>query len=44
MAYYRVAHNEDGRWYLTAKGYLVSNDIISDLLIAQENSEPLKKL
>ena len=44
MAYYRVAHNEDGRWYLTAKGYLVSNDINSDLLIAQENSEPLKKL
>lgn len=44
MAYYRVARNDDGRWYLTSKGYLVSNDIISDLLIAQDESTPLKKL
>ena len=42
--YYRTAQNDDGRWYLTPKGYLVSNDIISDLLLAQEQSTPLKRL
>lgn len=44
MAYFRVQQNDDGRWYLTPKGYLVSNDIISDLLIAQEDSTPLRRL
>jgi len=44
MDYYYVQLNEDGRWHLTAKGYLVSNSIISDLLIAQENSTPLRRL
>lgn len=44
MAYFRVSQNDDGRWYLTPKGYLVSNDIISDLLLAQEDSTPLKRL
>ena len=44
MDFYYVQLNEEGRWNLTAKGYLVSNSIISDLLIAQENSEPLRKL
>ena len=28
----------DGRWQLTPKGFLVSNSIISDLLIEQEKS------
>ena len=28
----------DGRWHLTPEGYLLSNDIISDLLIIQENT------
>ena len=44
MDFYYVQINEDGRWSLTPKGYLVSNSIISDLLLAQENSEPLKRL
>ena len=42
--YYRTAQSEDGRWYLTPRGFLVSNDIISDLLLAQDESEPLKRL
>ena len=33
----------DGRWYLTPQGFLVSNSIISDLLIVQDESEPLTK-
>ncbi len=39
-----TAKGSDGRWTLTPKGCLVSNDIISDLLIAQDESQPLKKL
>ena len=42
--YYYVHQNEDGRWTLTPKGYLVSNSIISDLLLAQENSQPMRRL
>ena len=33
----------DDRWHLTAEGFLVSNSIISDLLLIQEQSEPLAK-
>ena len=33
----------DGRWYLTPEGFLVSNSIISDLLLIQERCEPLAK-
>ena len=44
MSYYYVNWNEDGRWSLTPKGYLVSNSIISDLLLAQENSQPMRRL
>lgn len=33
----------DDRWHLTPKGFLVSNTIISDLLLIQDNSEPLAK-
>ena len=35
---------EDGRWQLTPKGFLISNSSISDLLIAQDQSQPLKRL
>ena len=43
MDYYYVQLNDEGRWNLTAKGYLVSNSIISDLLLAQEKSVPLRR-
>lgn len=39
-----AVRTEDGRWHLTPKGFLISNTIISDLLLAQENSTPLRKL
>ena len=42
--YYHTAQDGDGRWFLTAKGFLTSNDIISDLLLAQDSSTPLKKI
>ena len=35
---------EDGRWALTPKGYLISNTIITELLEAQDESHPLKRL
>ena len=44
MDFYYVYLNDEGRWSLTPKGYLVSNSIISDLLLAQENSQPLRRL
>ena len=34
---------ESGRYHLTPKGYLISNSIISDLLLVQERSDPLAK-
>ena len=33
----------DGRWHLTPDGFLVSNDIITDLLLIQEKCKPLSK-
>ena len=33
----------DGRWHLTPEGFLVSNTIISDLLLIQERTKPLGK-
>ena len=33
----------DGRWHLTPEGFLVSNSIISDLLLIQEKTQPLAK-
>ncbi len=33
----------DGRWHLTPEGFLISNSIISDLLLIQEKTEPLGK-
>ena len=38
-----VSVSESGRYHLTAEGFLISNTIISDLLLAQENSEPLAR-
>ncbi len=32
-----------GRWYLTPEGMLVSNSIISDLLLIQDQSQPLNR-
>ncbi len=39
---YAVKTDAD-RWHLTPQGFLISNSIISDLLLAQEQSEPLAK-
>ena len=41
---FHATQNDAGRWVLTPKGYLVSNDIITDLLIAQDDSRPLKRI
>lgn len=38
-----AAKGESGRWHLTPKGFLISNSIISDLLLIQDESEPLSK-
>ena len=36
--------SEDGRWSLTPKGYLISNSIITELLEAQDDSQPMRRL
>ena len=41
---FHATQTDDRRWVLTPKGYLVSNDIITDLLIAQDGSRPLKRI
>ena len=33
----------DGRWHLTPEGFLVSNSIISDLLLIQERCTPIAR-
>lgn len=33
----------DGRWHLTPRGYLLSNTIISDLMMIQDNTQPFNK-
>ncbi len=33
----------DGRWHLTPEGFLVSNSIISDLLLIQEKTQPMAR-
>ncbi len=38
-----AVRTSDDRWYLTPEGFLVSNSIISDLLLIQEQTEPLSK-
>ena len=41
---FHTTQTDSGRWVLTPKGYLVSNDIITDLLLAQDRSYPLKRI
>ncbi len=43
QTYGRAVCNADGRWSLTPKGYLISNDIISDLLIAQDDAGSMRR-
>ena len=38
-----LARFTNDRWRLTPEGFMVSNSIISDLLVAQDHSEPLAK-
>ncbi len=38
-----AAKTFDGRWHLTPTGFLVSNSILSDLLLIQEKCKPLAK-
>ena len=35
--------NDEGRWRLTPKGFLISNTIISDLLVIQDGCEQLQR-
>ncbi len=41
---FHTTQTDSGRWVLTPKGFLVSNDVITDLLIAQDESRPLKRI
>ena len=38
-----AVYTYDGRWHLTPQGFLLSNSIISDLLLIQERSESIAK-
>ena len=38
-----AARNTEGRWRLTPKGFLVSNSIISDLLMIQDRSQQMRR-
>jgi len=38
-----AAKTYDGRWHLTPEGFLVSNSIISDLLLIQEKCKPIRR-
>ena len=42
-AFGHAAKNEEGRWRLTPKGFLISNTIISDLLLIQDNCEQMNR-
>ena len=42
-AEHRLAKCDNGRWRLTPEGFLVSNSIITDLLLEQERCVPLAK-
>ena len=39
-----TARTDEGRWRLNAKGFLISNSIITELLIAQDDSRPLRRI
>ena len=41
--YGHALRGSDGRWHLTPEGFLLSNTIISDLLLLQEKSRPISK-
>ncbi len=43
QSHHLAAKTSDDRWALTPEGFLVSNAIISDLLLIQDQSEPLAK-
>ena len=38
-----LARQEGTRWYLSPRGMLISNSILTELLLAQEKSKPLAK-
>ena len=42
-AFGHAVRSEDGRWRLTPKGFLISNSIISDLLLIQDGCEQLQR-
>ena len=42
-AYGYATKSDEGRWRLTPKGYLISNSIISDLLVIQDASQQLQR-
>ena len=42
-AFGHAARNDEGRWRLTPKGFLISNTIISDLLLIQDGCEQLQR-
>ena len=38
-----AVHTQGDRYHLTPRGFLVSNSILTDLLLIQDRSEPLTK-
>ena len=44
QSYGLTTQNPNGNWRLTARGFMVSTRIISDLQLAQENSRPLTRI
>ena len=38
------ARLDNGRWHFTPKGFLVSNELLTKLLLAQQESSPLHVL
>ena len=42
-AFGHAVRSDDGRWRLTPKGFLISNSIISDLLLIQDGCEQLQR-
>ena len=39
----QALRGSDGRWHLTAEGFLLSNSIITDLLLIQEKTRPIAR-
>ena len=38
-----AVHTQEGAWHLTPEGFLISNTIISDLLLLQDQSTPMSR-